>query len=59
MQETKEEEAKRQSEKDPGNPHLKTENVLSKTKTDFGEETNVESQEKQRRPKKRLKIKKS
>ena len=57
MQETKEEE--RQSEKDSGDPRLKTENVLSKTKTDFGEETNVESQEKQRRPKKRLKIKKS
>ena len=57
MQETKEEETKKQSEKDSGDPHLKTENILSKT--DFGEETNVESQEKQRRQKKRLKIKKS
>ena len=57
MQETKEEEVKKQSEKDPGDPHLETETVLFKT--DFGEETNVECQEKQRRPKKRLKIKKS
>ena len=57
MQETKEEEAKKQSEKDSGDPHSKTENILSKT--DFGEDTRVESQEKQRRPKKRLKIKKS
>ena len=55
MQETKEEE--RQSEKDSGDPRLKTENLLSQK--DFGEETNVESQEKQRRQKKRLKIKKS
>ena len=57
MQETKEEEAKKQSEKDSGDPRLKTENLLSQK--DFGEETNVESQEKQRRQKKRLKIKKS
>ena len=57
MQETKEEEVKKQSEKDPGDPHLKTENILSKT--DLGEETNVDCQEMQRRPKKRLKIKKS
>merc|ERR1712156_1256850 len=56
MQETKEEEAKKQSEKDSGDPHLKTETVLSKT--DFGEETNVECQEKQRRPKKGLKSRK-
>ena len=48
---------KKPSEKDSGDPHLKTENILSKK--DFEEETNVESQEKQRRPKKRLKIKKS
>jgi len=57
VQETKEEEVKKPSEKDSGDPHLKTENILSKK--DFEEETNVESQEKQRRPKKRLKIKKS